>query len=260
MNCSLVRYLLELRRSSTGPESSDADREIRKHLDSCPDCMALAKREEDFDRIVQNRIQRVEVPSDFRLRLMERLRPVSHPAKPPKSTVRIGWVLAATLLLGVGFGAGLVVYKIRPTPITDHSWNRFWDDCFAWESSPPDRDQVAGWYYEMGVSADLPQDVNYQHLVSHGLVLWDGRPVPQLVFANPGTSGGRPSIAKVLVLSSKSFRLETLFPLPPNQEGSKSKLDILPESNEKSVFLVSHAGEGLDWLMTTSVSAALEQR
>lgn len=259
MNCQLIRYLLELRRGASGQEFRDAEKTIGSHLAECAECRAIADRENRFEQILLSRIKQVEIPAEFGARLLDRLNLNAVPKKKRFRALKRGALLAAcALVLGLlGFGA---FQKYWPKPVTDNSWNHFWDDSFSWEYSPPDRDQVTSWFSAMGIQTDLPAEVNYQHLVSHGLVLWDGKLVPQLVFANPSTNGGRPAIAKVLVVSSRQFRLESLFPLPLNQEGSRSKVDCLPESNDRSLFLVSHAGDRLDWLLTTTVSANIEPR
>jgi len=37
-------------------------------------------------------------------------------------------------------------------------------------------------------------------------------------------------------------------------------VDFLPESNEKSLYLVSHAGGKMDWLIGSAVSASSDSR
>ncbi len=259
LNCQLIRYLLELRRGASGQEFRDAEKTIDGHLNECPECRAIALKENRFEQLLLSRIKQVDIPAEFGARLLDRLNLIAVPRKKRFKGIRRGALLAASLLVLslLGFGA---FQKYWPKPVTDSSWNHFWDDSFSWEYSPPDRDQVISWFAAMGIQTDLPAEVNYQHLVSHGLVLWDGKLVPQLVFANPSTTGGRPAIAKILVVSSRQFRLESLFPLPSNQEGTRTKIDCLPESNDRSVFLVSHAGERLDWLVPTTVIANIEPR
>lgn len=259
MNCELIRYLLELRRGSTAPEFYDAEKMIRQHLAGCRSCEAIYQKENHFDQLLTRRIQQVVIPNQFQEKLLASLQSAEKPKKKTWKKIR-RMVLAAAALMVVS-GLGYVGFqKYWPKPITDTTWNHFWDDSFSWEVSPPDRDQVTTWFTAMGIKTELPEEVNYQHLVSHGLVLWDGKLVPQLVFANPSTNGGRPSIAKVLIVSSRQFRLESLYPLPSNQEGTRTKIDYLPESTDKSLYLVSHAGDKLDWLLTTNVSAALESK
>lgn len=267
MDCELFKYLWRLGRGESHRELGESLVSMRAHEGQCQSCSAWVASELALDGYLSREMARVEVPSDLGTRIRKRLevnansessvRPAIFRPFLSRGRVAIG-ILAATLMLLVGGGTLFVL--TRPIPVTDDSWNLFWDDCFAWEVSPPDRDRVATWFSSMGIRTELPLDVNYQHLVSHGIVVWDGRPVPQLVFANPDSNGGRPAIAKVLVLSSKQFRLESLFPLPGGQEGARTRVDFLPESNEKSLYLVSHAGEKIDWLIGSAVSASSDAR
>lgn len=267
MDCELFKYLWRLARGESHRELGESLNSMRMHEAQCQSCRAWVSSELAVDDFLSREMARVEIPSDLGSRIRKRLEGGTTPPRatqgvfPKRFFTRrrmIVGVLAATLMLLVG-GGTLFVFT-RPIPVTDDSWNLFWDDCFAWEVSPPDRDRVGNWFSSMGIRTELPVDVNYQHLVSHGIVVWDGRPVPQLVFANPDGNGGRPAIAKVLVLSSKQFRLESLFPLPGGQEGSRTRVDFLPESNEKSLYLVSHAGEKIDWLIGSAVSASSDSR
>ncbi len=267
MDCELFKYLWRLGQGESHRELGETVVSMRTHEAGCESCRAWVSQELSLDGFLANEMARVTIPSGLAERIRKRLdgKPTHVPSPNgansrkyfTRGRMAIGALAAAILLI---FGAGTFYAVTRPIPVTDDSWNLFWDDCFAWEVSPPDRDRVANWFSSMGIRTELPQDVNYQHLVSHGIVVWDGRPVPQLVFANPDTNGGRPSIAKVLVLSSKQFRLESLFPLPGGQEGARTRVDFLPESNEKSLYLVSHAGEKMDWLIGSTVSASTDSR
>lgn len=267
MDCELFKYLWRLGRGESHRELGESLVSMRAHEKNCQSCGAWVASELSLDGFLCREMARVNIPSGLGDRIRKRIEGKSNPdfaansQSPKRFLSRGNWaigILAATLMLVVGGG---VFYAVtRPIPVTDDSWNLFWDDCFAWEVSPPDRDRVANWFVSMGIRTELPLDVNYQHLVSHGIVVWDGRPVPQLVFANPDSNGGRPAIAKVLVLSSKQFRLESLFPLPGGQEGSRTRVDFLPESNEKSLYLVTHAGEKMDWLIGSAVSASSDFR
>jgi len=257
MDCELFKYLWRLGKAESHRELGEAFTSLRSHEASCQSCNAWVSRELALDQHLSRELAKVEVPVDMGQRLRRRLsspitEPVSVRAKPFGGWNRKWTALVAAVVLIIGTGTLLILP--HPKPVTDDSWNLFWDDCFAWEVSPPDRDRVAAWFSTMGIRTELPMDVNYQHLVSHGLVVWDGRMVPQLVFANPSSTGGRPAIAKVLVLSSKQFQLDSLFPLPGTQEGTRSRIDFLPESNDKSLYLVTHAGEKLDWLIESTVS------
>lgn len=267
MDCELFKYLWRLGRGEDHRELGESLISMRNHEATCESCGAWVASELSVDGFLSREIARVNIPSGMGDRIRKRLdgNPTNAnpagliPSRPPisKSWIRVGILAATVMLLVSGWGFYALT---RPIPLTDDSWNLFWDDCFAWEVSPPDRERVANWFSSMGIRTELPQEVNYQHLVSHGIVVWDGRQVPQLVFANPDSNGGRPAIAKVLVLSSKQFRLESLFPLPGGQEGSRTRVDFLPESNEKSLYLVSHAGEKMDWLIGSAVSASSDSR
>ncbi len=257
MDCDLFKYLWRLGKGESHRELGEAFTTLRSHEASCSLCKAWVTQELALDQHLSQELARVDVPVDMIKRIRQRLatpptEPVPIKANPMRgwNLKRVAWVAVVVLLIGTG----TLILLPQPKPVTDDSWNLFWDDCFAWEVSPPDRDRVSAWFATMGIRTELPLDVNYQHLVSHGLAVWDGRLVPQLVFANPSSSGGRPSIAKVLVFSSKQFQLDSLFPLPGSQGGTRSRIDFLPESNEKSLYLVTHAGEKLDWLIESMVS------
>ena len=215
MDCELFKYLWRLGKAESHRELGEAFTSLRSHEASCQSCNAWVSRELALDQHLSREMAKVEVPVDLGQRLRRRLsspitEPVSVRARPFGGWNRKWTALVAAMVLIIGTGTLLILP--HPKPVTDDSWNLFWDDCFAWEVSPPDRDRVAAWFSTMGIRTELPMDVNYQHLVSHGLVVWDGRMVPQLVFANPSSTGGRPAIAKVLVLSSKQFQLDSLFP------------------------------------------------
>ena len=158
MDCELFKYLWRLGRGENHRELGESLISMRTHEATCQSCGAWVASELSVDGFLSREIARVNIPSGMGDRIRKRIefKPIIEnpggviPSRPSlsKSRLRVG-ILAASLMLLVSGGAFYAL--TRPIPVTDDSWNLFWDDCFAWEVSPPDRDRVANWFSSMGI-------------------------------------------------------------------------------------------------------------
>ncbi|MBX9679250.1 MAG: hypothetical protein K2X38_10845 [Gemmataceae bacterium] len=201
MDCIHARMLvLMLRRD---PQSMDeAERSaVRRHVDSCPACLAWEMEERREDAVIAKAMHDVAVPSDLHGRIAAQLKSV--PA--PRSYGRLA-VAAAALFLVVGVSS----WQLWPRPVVDVEPNEIASFVDAQMTSSPEA--VKAWFEEMGHKMEPPPRFNFEFLSSYDVGTFFGQTkAPRLVFQAGHTRN--PVVATVYVLPKSRFRSRQDMPM-----------------------------------------------
>ena len=190
MDCQHARLLLTFtRRRVEAMEAADRAA-VARHLETCPDCAALAQNDAALDQAVGPVLRDVAVPESLRCRVSDRL-----DAAGPR---RWPWVAAAaSVMLAVGLSA--YFYLAAPGYVGGGTLN----DLTARAGAQPE--DVEEWFAAAGLTMQAPRDFDYRHLMTYDVVEFEGRRVPKLVFYRPNERNDSSAWAQVLVLSKKQF-------------------------------------------------------
>ncbi len=242
MDCKTARLLLDFDRPGASElERLDADA-LEGHLAGCPQCDALAQAERQFDASLARAMRQVEVPDGLRGQLLSRLeaergawyrRWYGH-------GFRVLAAAAALLLLvwGWWYWHADQARPVQPEGVVQ-----------AVNLSRTNRDEVQASLKALGVATDLPRDLNYAYLVSHGVTDLPGHPgtkVAQLVFNRADR------LALVYVLPAKQFEVK---PDASDFSGYAFRLKAVVRPGDPYPYLVLHNGDSADWLNAAEPSA-----
>ncbi|MFO0865075.1 MAG: hypothetical protein U0744_10570 [Gemmataceae bacterium] len=201
MDCIHARMLvLMLRRD---PQSMDeAERSaVRRHVDSCPACLAWEMEERREDAVLAKAMHDVAVPADLRGRIGARLKATSSPRP------RVRLVLAAAVAFLV---LGVTTWQFWPAPVVELEPNEIATFVDAQMTSSPEA--VKGWFEEMGYKMEPPPRFNFEYLASYDIGTFFGQTkAPRLVFQSTQTR--HPVIATVYVLPKARFRSRQDLPM-----------------------------------------------
>jgi hypothetical protein len=201
MDCIHARMLvLMLRRD---PQSMDeAERSaVRRHVDSCPACLAWEMEERREDAVLAKAMHDVPVPSDLHGRIAGRLKAV--PAPRPKARLALA---AAAIFLALG----VATWQFWPIPAVDLEPNEIATFVDAQMTSSPEA--VKAWFEEMGYKMEPPPRFNFEYLASYDIGTFFGQTkAPRLVFQSTQTRHA--VIATVYVLPKSRFRPRQDLPM-----------------------------------------------
>jgi hypothetical protein len=111
--------------------------------------------------------------------------------------------------------------------------------------SPPGKPELQNIFRQLGVEAELPDNLNYSLLAYHGVTEFQGRRVPQLIFLRQGSQAR----AQVRVLSASRFDLETLPAGFRTPDGGYEKVELWKEGDHpQSAQLVVYTGDNAEWV------------
>ncbi len=217
MDCNTARLLLAFVRPSNPTETDAAEAEaLQQHLDGCAACAALAHDERRADDRFSRAMQAVKVPSGLRERLLVRL-------DAEREAWRRGWgkvAAAAVLLLTIGLGLGYVLWAPRvpdvDLPAVAQAANR---------APTTDKQVEEAFKEEFKVQMKAPEDLNYRLLEGYHLALFQGQPVPYLVFAfnRPNESA---QVAHVYVLSVNQFNKKSALEFAGNLRSGRFSISV----------------------------------
>ena len=243
MDCKTARLLLDfLRPGAAELERADADA-LEGHLAGCPQCDALAHRERQFDSALGRAMRQVEVPDGLRAQLLARL-----------EAERGAWyrrwyghgfralAAAAALLLlvwGWWYWHAEQARPVQPEAVVE-----------AFNLSRTNRDEVQASFKALGVVAELPRNLNYAYLLSHGVRELPGHPgtkVATLVFSH------NDRLALVYVVPARQFDVKDAA---SDFSGYAFKLKVVAPPGDPYPYLVLFNGESDDWLKAPEPAAA----
>jgi hypothetical protein len=201
MDCSACRQLAAFRRSGGPAELAPEDvAALDRHLAGCPACAALLVRQDVFDGSVSRAMRAVPVPAGLRDRLLADAlarRGAEWRQSLGKGATALGIAVVGLVVCWSGY-----LNFLRPAFDTVAV-----SDQFAAASETPEAAEadVRGWLAREGLPPDLPPalDFDYRYHQFHGYEEIDGRKVPVVLFAQPGT--GRLDTARVYVVRSGQF-------------------------------------------------------
>lgn len=225
MDCTNARLLLPFQRAGELDAAENAA--LMAHLDSCPDCAALAESERRLDDALCCAMQRVPVPAGLQQRIRTRLAQ----AKRPRPWA---WAAAAAALL---LAAGLGGYFYWPRP---HGL----DMGYFVNATDSDPEKVQEFYADLGVPMTPPAQFDYRLLERADVAHVQGQRVAHLCFFNGG-DGQRSAVAHVYVLPRAQFaRPDTQhwpegIPIPT----SSHTLQIL--TSQDHFYLILYTGGSL---------------
>lgn len=180
MQCRDAQFYLRLRRHAADELGPDVAASLDAHLTGCPACAADARAVLSFDRAVANAMVSVPVPTGLRDRLLTTAAGKQGAILRRKVYQGGGLVVAALLLLGIGFG---VFTQTRPK--VDAQALLEAND----EQLSASKESTRRWLAAQKLPPDLPLPFDYDLLISRDLVDVHGRNVPVLVFRSPEGSG-----------------------------------------------------------------------
>jgi len=192
MNCLEFRRIL-----NTNPQSED--REFLQHQRECPSCSAVAARSAELERALAEAV-RVDVPEGLSSRILQRQRLEEAPNPGRRRAL---YALAASVVLGVGIGAGLLMPRQRSSGRQDLEQGvveRIRAEPYAMEASGAlGQDQIEAMMRRIG--ADLTGhfgEVRFGHLCAVGRhpaahFVVDGRRGPVTILIIPKQEVPRPA-------------------------------------------------------------------
>jgi hypothetical protein len=238
MDCKTARLLLDFARPGAADlERADADA-LEGHLADCPQCDALAQTERQLDDALGRSMRQVEVPDGLRAQLLARL-----------EAERGAWyrrwyghgfralaAAAAVLLLvwGWWYWHADQARPVQPEDVV-HGFNL----------SRTNRDEVQASFKALGVVTELPRNLNYAYLLSHGVTDLPGHPgtkVAHLIFCH------NDRLALVYVLPARQFDVKADA---GDFSGYAFTLKVVSPPGEPYPYLVLYNGDSDDWLKAT---------
>ncbi len=193
MDCHDVRLLLAFLRRG-GDQLDPTERAaVQQHLQTCPDCTALADSERAADAAFGAAMRAVPVPADAKARLLARLA-----AGRPRRWPGVAAAAAAALLLAVGLGFYAHSRATKPVllPLAEIATI---DGRTATSAA-----DVEEWFRQAGVAMTFPRQYSSNQLLTYDVVQYEGRRVPKLVFFN----SAKGAAAQILVLPNDQFRVQ----------------------------------------------------
>jgi len=228
MDCKTARLLLNFARPSAGELGTSEAEELDYHLAACSACDVVARAERQADKQFTQAMLAVPIPLGLRERLLRRL-----------EAERAGWygrwllrsvAAAAALFVALWMGYG---YLTRPAVVKPDF------DVARDDSLTPER--VEEWFRARGVSVTAPGRFNYSLLAFHGMVDFQGKSTPMLLFTLQAPHG--PIQARVYILSDKRFDLSKL-PEPEPESGSRS-IEVWRPDDPHIAYLIFYNGDTL---------------
>jgi hypothetical protein len=237
MDCNAARLLLTF----AGPAARELDPAeagaIEVHLESCPDCRALAASERRLDAHVGRAMRAVPVPASLHDRLLVRLG-AERDAFYRRWLVRAAGI-AALLMLTVGLGW---YFLSRPAPLELESFREY-----VRLQNAPQRDAMDAWLKQVGGKhLSAPSRFHYALLCAHGLDRIQGQQVPYLFFVQSGPGG--PVWARVYVLDQRRVDLEALREQAlAGSAGDGFEVHVeQARDNDEVVYVIFYTGPSLD--------------
>ncbi len=242
MDCKTARLLLDFDRPGASElERADADA-LEGHLAACPQCEALAQADRPFDAALGHAMRQVEVPDGLRAQLLARL-------EAERGAWYRRWYGHGFRALAAAAALLLLVWgwwywrSEQPRPVQPEAVVQ------AVNLSRSNRDEAQAALKALGVAAELPRDLNYAYLVSHGVTDLPGHPgttVAQLVFNH------NDRLALVYVLPTRQFDVQ---PDASDFSGYAYKLKAVVRPADPYPYLVLYNGESADWLKAPEPAA-----
>jgi hypothetical protein len=197
MKCNDIRCQLPLLQNA-GLDQLDADAQaaLRFHLDQCPACAAWLERERRLDEHLGKAVRDVPVPDGLSRQILDKL------ARQPRRFSPVLLASAACLLLAIGSAATWVFWPSPRLSFDDIS------NLVARGEQHATPESVEAWFRDQRLTMAAPREYDYTYLQSLEVIEFQGRRVPKLIFYRE--RGGRATLADVLVLSSRQFRLDDL--------------------------------------------------
>jgi hypothetical protein len=218
MECHEARMLLAFTRPHSDAMDAAERAEVHQHLESCPECAAMALSEQTVDGAFGKAMREVAIPSGLQQRVLTKVaanRPYPWPA-----------IAAAAAILLVVAGAG--TWWFWPQPRFDSVAA---DDVFNGKvgNSP---DDVEKWYQSKGVDMAAWRQLNHDYLWSYDIIEFKGRRVAKLLFYRQDNR----SIAQVIVLPRNRFNTSELYDGYPGQ--TPNRVVVQRDAHADYIFLV----------------------
>jgi len=231
--------LLEFSRPGGGELDEIATAELEHHLAGCPECEEHSRGEQRLDQHLGQAMRQVEVPDRLRSVLLARL--AQEPAN--RSGKRLRWIVglatsaAAVLLVGLG----LLLWHSSQLPTVDLSYL----PVHLFNDSSPSPKNIQESFRTLGYEVTIPEDLNFNLLVTWGLSDFQGKQVPELVFRSPdGTKN-----ARVYLVTSKQFTLRKKDLQPPlNDDEYRYRVDPPYKEGDRQACIIFYTGDDLSWL------------
>jgi hypothetical protein len=243
MDCKTARLLLDFDRPGASElERADAAA-LEDHLAGCSQCDAWALAERPFDAALGQAMRQVEVPDGLRAQLLARL-------EAERGAWYRRWYGHGFRALAAAAALLLLVWgwwywrSEQPRPVQPEGVVQ------AFNLSRTNRDEVQASLKALGVATELPRDLNYAYLLSHGVTDLPGHPgtkVAQLVFNH------NDRLALVFVLPTRQFEVR---PDAGDFSGYAYKLKAVVRPGDPYPYLVLYNGDSADWLQAPAPSAA----
>ena len=254
MNCRDAQFFLRFRRPGSpgaGELAPDDAAALDQHLTGCPACAADARSVSAFDAALGTAMRAVDVPDNLRARLIAGAS-AQRGTVLRRRTYRVA-AFAASVLLAIGIGAGIFTAN-RPHPDTfalvEKADNLEGVMRFAQpvgfgqlnpEQAQANESAVSNWLKAERLPP-LPEDFDYNLLISHHWEDVQGRHVPVVLFRGRSDQG----FAKVYAFRATQFNLKDI----KHTNTSNCTADVYSTDRTPGVtFVIVYTGHDLSQFM-----------
>jgi hypothetical protein len=203
---------------------------LEQHVSACPACQVYRERERAFDAALRPVLLDVEVPVALPERIQWALRRDRRARQ--RAWSLYGAVAAAAVLIGA---LGVGWYVNRPYDLMAMHAATEWlenEQMLAQDSDLREREGLARWLQQHGVSGEVPSKLRVQHLIRAYLVKIEGRTVPLLELREGN------SISRVFLLDRRYFSESQQFKLYSKQNVMSYVIADDPESSRIGWMIV----------------------
>lgn len=234
MDCSTARLVLTLGRPGSGELLASETQALTHHLDSCPECRALARTLRADDDHLRAAMVAVPVPDGLRERLHARLAEAQATTVRIQRRRRVGLVAAAAAVLLVLTGGTFWWVRQRPGLDLDYVLADVQDRL-------TNAEEVDTWFAQKyRIRTVAPREFNYGWLTSCSLGVVQGRRAPELVFVR----GSLP--CRVWILTDQQFDLQSALQAARVSSGGYT-VELRPHPALAGVaYLIVYSAESLD--------------
>src|SRR5581483_5778761 len=231
MDCHDARLLLAFARPGRMELAAADVQALQQHLETCPDCAALAAHERQCDAAIARAMHAVPVPMNLQSRLLARLAEARRPRLWPYVAA------AAALLLAVGLGGWW--WSQKP-----------WFDSEAFVSrverqAGARREFVESWFAEQGLAVTAPPRFDFANLESFDIARLQDQDVAKLTFHHRGDDRWSAAVAHVYVLSDQNLRWSGELPQSIPASGDHT-VAFMPGEVTGFLYVAVYTGGSLD--------------
>jgi hypothetical protein len=251
MDCNNARLLLDYARPQACELEASDVQELAQHLSGCMECARAAQAQRQVDGWLGQAMRQAEPPAGLKEQILARL----EVEQGHQSRRRLAHSLRAAAAIAFFVTAGWWWWhwardqgpEIQP----DHVWEQ------AADFANPSRAQVEADFRRWGKPTVAPPGLNYAYLSSYHLSELPGYPqmtVPELIFDRPAVQMHYQ--ARVFIVLARQLPADIRDGLPyVSPSGTRFKLEVLHQPDDRFAYLVFHNGENLDWLRAPETEA-----